>query len=186
MQTEKTPGAAFLHGYPSLSHTKTLVVTAMFVVLVYFFTNIGFPIFGIPGSYTHLGNVPLFVCCIFFGKRMGAIAGGIGMALFDVLSPYAAWAPFTLVIGILVGFIVGLVAENSRSVPALLLAFLLAAVLKVGGYFIADGLILGNWVAPVASVPANLLQVVVGAVIALAILKPLQVGIDRILMKERG
>ena len=49
-----------------------------------------------------------------FGKKVGALAGGIGMGLFDLLSPWAIWAPFTLVIVGLMGFVVGLISEKKK------------------------------------------------------------------------
>ena len=62
---------------------KSLAITAICLVLVYVFTavvNIRLP-FAPNGGLIHLGNVPLFVAAILFGKRTGMIAGGIGMAL---------------------------------------------------------------------------------------------------------
>ena len=64
---------------------KSLAITAICLVLVYVFTavvNIRLP-FAPNGGLIHLGNVPLFVAAILFGKRTGMIAGGIGMALFE-------------------------------------------------------------------------------------------------------
>ena len=61
---------------------KSLAITAICLVLVYVFTavvNIRLP-FAPNGGLIHLGNVPLFVAAILFGKRTGMIAGGIGMA----------------------------------------------------------------------------------------------------------
>ena len=73
---------------------------ALFIALTYVFTafiNIRLPITA-NGGLIHLGNVPLFICAIIFGKKSGAIAGGVGMGLFDLLSGWTAWAPFTLII----------------------------------------------------------------------------------------
>ena len=107
---------------------KSLAITAICLVLVYVFTavvNIRLP-FAPNGGLIHLGNVPLFVAAILFGKRTGMIAGGIGMALFDLLSGWTLWAPFTLVIVGCMGFVVGAVTEKKKSFPFYLLALLLA------------------------------------------------------------
>ena len=77
-----------------------LSVTALFIALTYVFTafvNIRLPI-AANGGLIHLGNVPLFIAAILYGRMVGAIAGGVGMALFDLLSGWTLWAPFTLVI----------------------------------------------------------------------------------------
>lgn len=160
----------------TLSHTTTLVLTAMFVVLVYVFTLIGFTLTAFPGTYIHLGNIPLFIAAILFGRRVGMIAGGVGMALFDATSPFVAWAPFSLVVVGFMGYVIGFIAERHNRYSWYILAAVLAAAIKVVGYYIADAIIVGNWVAPVISIPANLLQVAVGAVVALAILRPLELA----------
>ena len=88
-----------------LSSVQFLTITAAFVALTYIFTafiNVKLPI-AANGGLIHLGNVPLFIGAILFGKKTGAIAGGIGMGLFDLLSGWTLWAPFTLIIvGIMV------------------------------------------------------------------------------------
>jgi uncharacterized membrane protein len=42
-----------------------------------------------------------------------------------------------------------------------------ACVIKVVGYYIAEGVIYGNWIAPMASIPGNIVQVGVAAIIVL-------------------
>ena len=98
----------------SKERTKRLVITAMFIAITYIFTvfvNIRLP-FGGNGGLIHLGNVPLFLAAILYGKRVGAVAGGVGMALFDLLSGWTAWAPFTLVVVAAMGYCVGAVMEK--------------------------------------------------------------------------
>lgn len=149
-----------------------MVITAMFIALTYVataFINIRLPIQA-NGGLIHLGNVPLFVCAVLFGKKKGAIAGGVGMALFDLLSGWFLWAPFTLVIVALMGFVTGLITEKKNSIGYLLIAYIFAVLIKIGGYYIAEGVIYHNWIAPVTSIPGNIVQVVTGAVIATPII----------------
>ena len=63
-----------------------LVITAAFIALTYVFTfiNVRLPI-AANGGLVHLGNIPLFIGAIIFGKRVGGLAGGVGMGLFDLL-----------------------------------------------------------------------------------------------------
>lgn len=164
----------------TLSHTTALVITAMFMALVYVFTLLGFTLAILPGTYVHLGNIPLFMAAALFGRKVGMVSGGVGMALFDIMSPYAAWAPFTLVVGALMGYVIGWIAETHEGFGWYLFSAVLAIAIKVGGYYIADGIIYGNWIMPVYSIPANVLQVVVGAVAVLAILRPLKMAARRV------
>lgn len=150
---------------------KTLVISAVFIALTYLFTafvNIRLPIGG-NGGLIHLGNVPLFLAAILFGKKTGALAGGIGMGLFDLLSGWTLWAPFTLVIVGLMGYLVGAITERHRGMAWNTLAIALACVVKVVGYYIAEGIIYGNWIAPVMSIPGNLIQVITAAVLVIPI-----------------
>ena len=156
---------------------------ALFIALTYVFTafiNIRLPITA-NGGLIHLGNVPLFICAIIFGKKSGAIAGGVGMGLFDLLSGWTAWAPFTLIIVGLMGYAVGAITEKHHGFGWNTLAIAVACVIKVVGYYIAEGIIYGNWIAPVTSIPGNLVQIGVAAVIVLLIVGQLQKIVNKML-----
>ena len=140
----------------------TLVATA--------FINIRLPI-AANGGLVHLGNVPLFLAAIIFGKKTGAFAGAFGMGLFDLLSGWTLWAPFTFVIVGLMGFAVGKITENRIGFRWNVLAIAVACVIKVVGYYIAEVIIYRNWFAPVLSIPGNLVQIGVAAVIVLPIVE---------------
>lgn len=155
---------------------RFLTITALFVALTYVFTafiNVRLPI-AANGGLIHLGNVPLFICAILFGKKSGAIAGGVGMGLFDLLSGWTAWAPFTFIVVGIMGYAVGVITEKHHGFGWNIFAFAAAAVIKVAGYYIAEVIIYGNWLAPVASIPGNLVQVGVAAVLVLIIIEPLR------------
>ena len=165
---------------------KELAITAICIVLVYVFTavvNVKLPI-AAAGGLIHLGNVPLFIAAILFGKRTGMIAGGIGMGLFDLLSGWTLWAPFTLVTVGIMGLAVGLVTEKKKSFPRYILAMVLACIIKIVGYYIAEGIIYGNWVAPAASIPGNLVQIGVAAVITLIVIEPLRLAAEKTILRS--
>lgn len=155
------------------TNIQFVTITAIFIALTFVFTafiNVRLPI-AANGGLIHLGNVPLFIGAIVFGKRTGAIAGGVGMALFDLMSGWTLWAPFTLVIVGLMGWVVGKMTEQEshQRYPWYVLAMVVACLIKVGGYYVAEGIIYGNWIAPVLSIPGNLVQICVAAVIVLAV-----------------
>lgn len=153
-----------------------LTLTAIMTAMVYVFTafvNIKLPI-AANGGLVHLGNVPLFIGAILFGKKLGAISGGIGMALFDLLSGWTLWAPFTLIIVAAMGWVVGAVAYNRRKPLYYLLALIAALVIKIIGYYIAEAIIFQNPIVPLSSIPGNIVQITVAAVITLALIHPLE------------
>lgn len=166
------------------SHVKFITVTALAIALTYVFTacvNIRLPV-AANGGLIHLGNVPLFVFAIIFGKKTGAIAGGIGMGLFDLLSGWTAWAPFTLVIAGAMGFVVGLITEKKQGYRWNVVAMLAALAIKISGYYVAEGLLYGNWIAPVTSIPGNVIQVVTAMVIVLVVIVPLKAAANKTLL----
>ena len=159
-----------------LSQTKPLVYAALGIALVFSctaFVNVRLPI-AANGGLIHLGNVPLFIIAILYGRWLGALAGGLGMALFDVVGGWLLWAPFTLVIVGLMGYTVGIIGEKHQSFTAYALALAAACLIKVGGYYGAEGIIYGNWIAPLTSIPGNLVQIGVAAAVVLPVLSKLR------------
>lgn len=162
---------------------KSITITAVFIALTYIFTafiNVCIPP-GNPAGLTHLGNIPVLIAAIIFGKKIGAVTGGVGMALFDLFSPWAIWSPFTFVIMGVTGYVVGMLTEKHRKIGWYLLAVLAAAAIKVVGYYLAEGIIYGNWVTPAVAIPANLLQVAVAAVAVLPIIGRLRASAEKLL-----
>lgn len=146
------------------SKTYELVIDALFIALTLAATwliNIRLPFMG-SGGLIHLGNVPLFVGAMLYGRKTGAIAGAFGMGLFDLMSGWTAWAPFTFVIVGAMGYTTGLIAEKKpfkHMMANNILSIILAIVIKVVGYYFAEVILYGNWVAPFGSIPGNVIQV---------------------------
>lgn len=171
---------------PSSDKIRELAITAISLVLVYVFTaviNIRLPI-AANGGLVHLGNVPLFIAAILFGRKTGMIAGGVGMALFDLLSGWTLWAPFTLVIVGAMGFVVGAICYGKKSYARYIVAMILACAIKIVGYYIAEGFIYGNWIAPVTSIPGNLVQIGVAAAIVLVVIVPLRAAAEHTILRK--
>ncbi len=163
------------------SPAKQIALDAMFVALTLVFTafvNIQIPSFGGAGGLIHLGNVPLFIAAMVYGKRTGALAGALGMGLFDILSGWVAWAPCTIITCGLMGFVVGLICYNKKGFGYKVVAILAALAIKLAGYFIFESFIMGNGAAAaLKSVPGNIIQIAVAAIIVLIIIAPLERGL---------
>ncbi len=156
----------------SSSKVKEMVQIALLTALTYIavsFINIPYG----NGGVIHLGDSMIFVAALLFGRKHAAISGAVGMTMFDLFSPYAIWAPYTFVVKAVMGLIVGSIAYSKGSKGESLLkniaGMLLAGVWMVIGYYAAEVLIYGNMLAPMASVPGNVIQFSAGAAIALAL-----------------
>lgn len=149
---------------------KDLVTTALLVSMVFIatkFINVRLPV-SINGGLIHLGTGMLYIAAIVFGRKKGAVAGAFGMFLFDIISGWAAWAPFTFVIRGVMGYLVGTIANlkgrDGKSFIFNLLAILAGGVWMIVGYYFAEVILYGNWATPVTSIPGNVLQIVLGLV----------------------
>lgn len=162
-------------------NTLIFVTTAMMTAMVMIATTF----FKIPNAmgYIHLGDGFVLLAAIILPKKYACFAGGVGAGLADIYGGYAVWAPWTLVIKIVMVLIVQLFfdfltkrASNGKHIAKIagipfaeLFAYVLAVLWTVSGYYIAQGFISGNWIAPVADVPGNVLQASAGAVIAILV-----------------
>ncbi|MBE3583182.1 MAG: ECF transporter S component [Limnochordaceae bacterium] len=130
-------------------------------------------------GYVNVGDTFIFVLAAEFGPLLGALAGGLGSALADLLAGYPHWAPWTLVIkaveGALAGWLlrVGAVrtpavkaARPPLTIPRFVFACVMAGLWMVIGYSLAETL-LYSWPAAIASLPGNLIQAGVSLLLAL-------------------
>lgn len=63
-------------------------------------------------GYIHPGDSMIFVTALLFGWRFGALAGGLGSAMADLLGGYAHWVIPTLLIKAIMGALVGWVGHD--------------------------------------------------------------------------
>ena len=157
---------------------KRIVIDGLAVALVFvsaMFVHIRLPVVGV-GAMIHMGDLPLFIFALLFGRRTGALAGAFGLALFDLLSGWSPWAPFSFVIAGAMGWLVGFGAEKNHraAITPYALSILAANAITVGGYYLAECVLYGNWITPVGSIPINALQVTLPAVLAFPIARRLQ------------
>lgn len=170
-----------MSGTTNRRRISAIAYTAVFTALVFAFTmfvNVKWP-FG-NGGLIHLGNVPLFICAILFGKKTGAIAGALGKGLFDLISGWVLWAPFTFVIVGFMGFAVGAITEKKKTIYWCALSLAVALAIKLVGYYIAEWIIFGNMIAPLQSVPGNIIQVGMASVLVLIAIKPLEAAAKKV------
>ena len=157
------------------THTFDLIITSMLIALVFVSTlllNIKLPITA-NGGLVHLGTAMLFLASILFGPKKAAIAGAIGMGLFDLYAGWTLWAPFTFVARGLQGYVVGKIAwsngRNGKSIPFNIIGVILSVPVMLAVYYLCEGIIYGNWIAPMASIPGNLVQNAVGIIVAIPV-----------------
>lgn len=152
---------------------RTLAVTAVMTAIVFVLTSI----VHIPTparGYIHLGDSGVFFAAFAFGPWIGGVAGGVGTLLADVVGGFPLWAPFSLLIHGLQGWVVGWMSRRWPGVPGLIASAVVGGAIVVLGYLVA-GIFISGIGAALGELPMNVLQVVGGAVVGL----PLYIAVRR-------
>ncbi|WP_088007171.1 ECF transporter S component [Indiicoccus explosivorum] len=164
----------------SNGRTFDLILTSMAIALVFVSTlllNIRLPI-AANGGLVHLGTAMLFTISILFGPKKGAIAGAVGMGLFDLVSGWTLWAPITILARGLQGYIVGRIAwsggRQGNSTRFNIVAAVVSIPFMLGIYYIGEAIIFSSWLIPAASIPGNIVQNSVGLIIAIPVVAALK------------
>ena len=153
------------------SLTRKLVLSGVFAALICAVTalvRIPVPIPGI-GAYINAGDAVIYASAVVIGGPWAAAAAGIGSMLADLIVGAGIYAPATLVIKALMGFVVGIAfAKKLKFLPYVGL-MIVASLIMVAGYGAYEFFIARNvWLA---DIPFNLIQagggVLLGVLLAL-------------------
>ncbi len=155
-------------------NTRFITTCAISIALTYLFTWVVRVPGPVTGGLVHLGNVPFFITSILLGPTPGAIAGAVGMGLFDITSGWGAWAPITIITGIIMGLGMGKITHKKFSFKKLMLAFIFALIIKVCGYYIGECIMYKSMAAPLASIPGNIIQILFASIIVTLIINPIK------------
>ncbi|GAB6092260.1 ECF transporter S component [Furfurilactobacillus curtus] len=150
---------------PNRGQLQKLMLTAMLVAVTVVISRL----FIIPVPMTH-GNINLcdagiFIAALALGPKVGGTVGALSGFLLDLLSGYAQYMFFSLIIHGLEGFLVGYLSQRLSGTMARWLALGIGGVVMVAGYFLADSLLYGPAVGLVG-LATNPIQAVVGGVVA--------------------
>ncbi|WP_027399972.1 ECF transporter S component [Anaerovorax odorimutans] len=128
-------------------------------------------------GYTHLGDCMIFISVLLLGWKRGALAGGIGAALADLIGGFGTWVLPTLICKSVMAAIMGIIIEKKliKKYPRVLwiIAAVIGGFLQCIGYTITRIILYGTGVA-IASIPILILQTGIGIFLAFVILEALQ------------
>lgn len=154
---------------------RKLVFAAFFAAVIFLGTFvIKIPI---PNGYIHFGDGFIYVAAALLPIPYAMAAAAVGGLLADLIAGFAAYAPFTAVVKLLIALVVGLIARNNAFVGRLrghstqtggfvplIAASIAGGAVNVGGYFATDCILYGL-AAAVSSCPMNCLQSAFGIVV---------------------
>lgn len=145
--------------------TKQIAMSALMIALIFVCTYTVKVPNPATGGYSHMGDCMIFLAVIVLGKKQGALAGGLGAALSDLLTGATLWVLPTFIIKLLMGWLMGTILDKKVSGK---LSYLVGAT--IGGiwqciaYTIVKIPLFGVATA-VASIPGILTQTVIGLII---------------------
>jgi uncharacterized membrane protein len=171
LENEESLKQGYFKGGLSPRIILSLSIIGIFSALICVLTMvISIPIPATSG-FINIGDAGVMICGLLFGPIIGGFSGGIGSALADLFLAYPIYAPGTLIIKGLEGFIVGIIANPKKYYNKLnyrdILAVLLGGLIMVFGYFFYEILIYGIPAALVEFFLNAIFQLGLGAMIAL-------------------
>ena len=128
--------------------TLDIVLVGVFAAVTY----LGIQFFRIPlpaavgAPFLHFGNIFFLLSVLLLGSKQGALAGGIGFILFDVLNGYITVIPKVAVLTVLMALASGAVfrrlSKKNHVVVSVSIAVTVAFLISLAGDFLYDTLLL--------------------------------------------
>lgn len=151
---------------------RKLVLCAMFAALCCLSTMV----IQVPsplGGYLNLGDGFVLTGAFLLGPLYGALAGGLGSALADLLGGYVLYVPGTLLIkagmAALAGLLYRPLARHMPALPARLAAALPGECLMVLAYLAYEAWPLAYGAGALVGVSANVMQAILGICVSLVL-----------------
>jgi len=128
--------------------------------------------FPIPATsgYFNLGDAIVMTTALTFGPIIGALAGGLGSGLADLLGGWYTWVIFTTVIKGAEGYVAGKLAgpTEGRTLQKTIIAWIAGGAVMVLGYFIVQVFMYG-FSAAMVEAPFNMVQMIVAGVVGIPV-----------------
>ncbi len=167
----------------SAGKTRLLVTAALFAALGCVSTTV-IKVPSPTGGYMNLGDAAVLLGAYFLGPAYGALAGGAGPALADLLGGYPVYVPGTLVIKAVTAATAGLLYRllRGRGAPGVIACGAAGEAVMVLGYWLYDALLVSSGgtafktalAGAAAGIPGNLAQAGFGAAASTLLLAALR------------
>lgn len=154
---------------------KNLCETALFIAIVF----LGIFIIKFPGpfGYAHIGDSMIFLSVLMLGGKRGAVAGGLGAAIADIVSGYTIWAVPSMICKAAMALVMGAMIKHHvfglKGRILWIVAAIAGGITQGIGYVIFWYALFGK-AAAIAAVPGLIFQAVSGIIIAFVISEALQ------------
>ena len=160
---------------------KNLTLSAMFAAVIMLMILYLFHIpVGSSGGYVHFGDAFIYLVACFLPMPYACGAAAIGAGLADVLSGSAIWAIPTMMIKPLTALWFTNKQEKLFNRHNLI-GVLIAGVVSIVGYYLAEVILVGSWTAPLLTIWGNVVQAVGSGILFVV----MAFAIDRVSLKKK-
>ncbi|MBQ9414676.1 MAG: TIGR04002 family protein [Clostridia bacterium] len=158
---------------------QSLVLAAILTAVIALVTGfLQIPI-GVSG-YIHPGDAFIYLTAALLPTPFAVAAAAIGAGLADFFAGAPIWIPFTVVIKACMALC--LTAKKDTIVHMRnIVGALIAGVINAVGYYLAEAILYGNWLAPLMGAPMSAVQSAAG----LALFAVLGLALDRYGLKNK-
>ncbi len=157
---------------------KLMCLAGIFTAMVFVFTAY----LHIPShtGYTHVGDGFIYLAACLLPMPYAVFVGAAGALLADCLTGYAIWAPGSVIIKTVA---VLLFSRKNQKIFCLrnALALIPAGAVCIGGYYLYESLITGNFIAPLAGIPGYITQSVLSSVLFIVV----GLAMDKLNLKQK-
>lgn len=152
------------------NNTKKLTITALMMAIICLSTMfLGFPILY---GYVNLGDAGIFLAAFILGPKYGFIAAAFGATIADYSLGFTQYMLTTFIVKGLMAFLAGRARDKNNITKVT--SCVIGGLIMVAGYYITEVIIYGSKISPLANIPWNTLQFIIGMVIAFVLIKPLK------------
>lgn len=156
---------------------KNMCLAATFTAVVFVLTAY----LQIPSNtgYVHIGDAFIFLSACLLPTPYAVFVGAGGALLADCLTGYAIWAPASVIIKVLTALMFTNKKETIINLRNLL-ALIPAAVMCIGGYYLYEAFISGNFIAPLSGIIGSVMQWLASSILFII----LGVALDKLKIKR--
>lgn len=133
--------------------TLTGLFAAMITLMTAYICHIPY---GANGGYIHFGDALIYIAAVLLPRPYALAAAAIGGGLADLLTA-PMWAPATIIIKMLITL--PFTSQNTKILNTRnIIAPFLALVISATGYYLAEGILFGSFLSPLASISGSVIQ----------------------------
>lgn len=151
------------------TNLRKLTYTSLLIALIFLCTVV--IIIPSPlGGYINLGDAAIYIASYFLGPSLGFLAGGLGSMLGDFYLGFVSYMIGTLLIKGTMGLLSGFLFRKGKYI----LGSIGGLLIMIGGYYIFEVVLFQNAISPLANIPYNMVQGLIGSIVGVLLIKMLK------------